>query len=137
MSRHPSTETFQMDLRSSPSQQNLDPSRSSSLRSQVRVEDMDQQSNNIKKPHKLDLYSIPVFLLEVIVLLGLAYLAAFIHFQYHHASYISGFYCDDTSFRQQFTNSNYTKYFSDKDLELATVVLLLAVPIVLVGTLSI
>lgn len=134
MSRHLSTETFQMDLRSSPSQQNLDPSRSSSLRSNQELE-MEPQRHN-EKPHKLDLYSIPVFLLEVIILLGLAYLAHFLHFQYKHEPLISGFYCDDTAYRQHFIESNFSKAFSDEKNELPSVALALVVPIVLVSTAS-
>lgn len=135
MSRHLSTETFQMDLRSSPSQQNLDQSRSSSLQSNNRCDEMDQQSNEINnRSHKLDLYSIPVFLLEVIILICLAYLAQFIHFQYQHDSMPAGFYCDDISYRQNRIEDKFIQIFSHKRDELTFVAGILVVPVVLVST---
>lgn len=134
MSRHLSTETFQMDLRSSPSQQNLDQSRSSSLQSNNRCHEMDQQSNEINdKQHKLDLYSIPVFLLEVIILIGLAYLAQFVHFQLQHDSMPAGFYCDDISYRKNRIEDKFTQIFSHRRDELTFVAGILVVPVVLVS----
>lgn len=136
MSRHPSTETFQMDLRSSP--QNLEPSRSSSIASHTDEMEQNRQQHNGRpsnndKSHKLDLYSIPVFLLEVLVLIGLAYFAQYVHFQYHHRPLLSGFYCDDISYRQQFVETKLTRMFSQQQNELTLVALLLVVPIVLVS----
>lgn len=134
MSRHPSTETFQMDLRSSP--QNLEPSRSSSIASHPDEMEPNRQHggpSNTDKSHKLDLYSIPVFLLEVLVLIGLAYFGHYVHFQYHHKPLLSGFYCDDISYRQQFVETKLTRVFSQPQNELTMVSLLLVVPIVLVS----
>lgn len=85
------------------------------------------------KQYKIDLYSIPVFLLEVIILLLLAYSAYYIHFQYKHEPLINGFYCDDISYRQQFAESTLTKKFILKSDELTVTALLLAVPIVVVS----
>lgn len=133
MPRHMPIEAFQMDhLRTSPSQQHLNPSRSSSIPSQR--EEIDQEpATNEARPHRLDLYSIPVFLLELLVLGGLAYSAYFIHFQYKHEPLISGFYCDDISLRQHFVESKIIQQFSRQDNELVIVVLFLAVPVVLVS----
>lgn len=126
-----------MDLRSSP--QNLEnPSRSSSIASQP--DEMEARNNagplGNDRSHKLDLYSIPVFLLEALVLIGLAYLGQYVHFQYNHKPLISGFYCDDISYRQQFVETKLTRLFSQPQNELTVVVLLLAIPIVLVSMLT-
>ena len=83
---------------------------------------------------KLDLYSIPVFILEVIILIGLAYSAHFIHFQYKHEPYLSGFYCDDISLRNEYTESKLTQQFTQPDNEIVVLALLLAVPIIVVCT---
>lgn len=140
MSRHLSTETFQMDIRSSPSQQHLDPlnSRSSSLRSQGEDDneigqDTDAPMMNQKK-HKLDLYSIPVFLLEVLILCALSYAAQFIHFQYHNDSFVDGFYCDDTTLRQHYKDDgSFVQLFNQKQNEATFVVIVAMVPIILVS----
>lgn len=95
-----------------------------------------RNSGQNDKSHKLDLYSIPVFLLEVLVLIGLAFLAHYIHFQYHYKPLISGFYCDDMSYRHQFVETKLTRIFSEEDNELTAIALILAVPIVLVSNFS-
>lgn len=118
-------------LRSSPSQQHLNPSRSSSVSQR---DELDQDQTN-ERPHKLDLYSIPVFLLEVVVLVGLAYLAHFVHFQAKFEPLISGFYCDDISLRQHFIETKFIQQFTRPDNEIVVLALLLAVPIVTVGCL--
>lgn len=141
MPRHLSGEAFQMDIRSSPSQQHLEPSRSSSLQSapdELDVDGATERGANLggsrrNRPHKLDLYSVPVFLLEVIVLAGLVYGAYYLHFQYDHKPLISGFYCDDISYRQQFLDRNLAQGFTRQDNELVVLSLLLAVPIVTVS----
>lgn len=154
MSRHINAvvpESFQMDLRSSPSQQHLNPSRSSSLDGSHDggANDLDgatggaghhhhrsgsQGNQNQLEPrnHKLDLYSIPVFLLELLVLCGLAYGAYYSHFQYKHSPMINGFYCDDTSYRQEYQETAWTKQFNGKEEELYVLLTLLAVPILLI-----
>lgn len=132
-----SIEALQMDhLRSAPSQQHLvNSSRSPSLNHQDDQEaddqSLEQQQQN--RPHKLDYYSIPVFLLEVIVLLGLTYSAYYIHFQYKHEPNVSGFYCDDTTLRQHFVQTNFVRSFIKEDNEIVVIGLLLAVPITLVS----
>lgn len=138
MPRHLPSEAYQMDhLRSSPSQQRLDPSRSSSL---SQPEDEDDGAGPIAspaglgRPHKLDLYSIPVFLLEVLVLCCLAAAAYYIHFQYHHEPLLSGFYCDEVALRHTFTEDKFIQQFSREDTEQVVLALLLAVPIVLVSS---
>lgn len=148
MPRHMSTEAYQMDLRTSTSQQQLNPSRSSSLESGqdeldgTGIEPMSTATglaggpygfDSKSRPHKVDLYSIPVFCLELIVLAGLAFAAYFIHFQYQHEPLISGFYCDDVAFRQQPIDSLVASQFSKLDNELTVVVLLIAIPIVIVS----
>lgn len=151
MPRHINTEAFQMDLRTSTSQQQLNPSRSSSLESgqdELDGAGIEPMGANLSAPglsggpyspdsksrsHKVDLYSIPVFCLEIIILAGLAFAAYFIHFQYQHEPLISGFYCDDVAFRQQPIDSLVATQFSKFDSELTVVVLLLAIPIVIVS----
>lgn len=87
-------------------------------------------------PHsssKLDLYSIPVFLLEVVILIGLAFAAHYIHFQHKHEPYLTGFYCDDISLRHEYHDSKLTEQFTRPDNELVILGLLLVVPIVMVS----
>jgi len=86
-----------------------------------------------QRAHKLDLYSIPVFLLESLLLAGLAYLAYFVHFQYKLKPMISGFYCDDSSLRQEFSETKLTKQFDHRDNEMTLIILLIVVPIVIVS----
>lgn len=136
-------------LRSSPSQQHLDPTSRSSSSSQQDHEDLEQEMVGIgsavglvggggerlagQRPHKLDLYSIPVFLLESLILSALGYAAYFLHFQYKLAPLLSGFYCDDISLRQSFSESKFTQQFIQPDNELTVLVLLIVVPIVVVS----
>lgn len=82
---------------------------------------------------KLDLYSIPVFILELGILIGLGFSAHYIHFQYKHEPYLSGFYCDDISLRNEYTESKLTEQFTRPDNELVVLALLLAVPIIVVS----
>lgn len=82
---------------------------------------------------KLDLYSVPVFVLELIILVGLAFAAHHIHFQYKHEPYLTGFYCDDISIRHEYRESKLAEQFSRPDNELVVLSLLLAVPIVVVS----
>lgn len=122
-------------LRSSPSQQHLNPSRSSSLPSQQ--DEMEQAEVSAltaqeRRPHKLDLYSIPVFLLELGVLVCLGLFAHFVHFQYKHEPNLSGFYCDDYTLRHNYVESKLLRQFTEADNELVVLALLLAVPIVLI-----
>lgn len=53
-----------------------------------------QQQYGANKQYKIDLYSVPVFVLEILILAGLAYAAFLIHFHYSvlHQPFISGFY---------------------------------------------
>lgn len=87
-----------------------------------------------QRPHKLDLYSIPVFLLECIILTALGYAAYFLHFQYKLEPLLSGFYCDDISLRQKFSENRLTQQFIESDRELTVLALLLAVPLAVVST---
>lgn len=125
-----------MDLRSSPSQQHLNPSRSSSLDSRdERANELDPPTTIESRSHKLDLYSIPVFLLEVIVLAGLAYAAYYIHFEYQHEPLISGFYCDDTSYRHNYDRSDAKlapQITGKQDIELTFLSMTLVLPVVVV-----
>lgn len=82
---------------------------------------------------KLDLYSIPVFLIELLILLGLAYAAHFIHFQHKPEPYLTGFYCDDIDFRHQYSESKLTEQFNKPDNELVLLAILLAAPILVVS----
>lgn len=82
---------------------------------------------------KLDLYSVPVFVLELLLLIGLAFAAHHIHFQYKHEPYLTGFYCDDISIRHEFHESKLTEQFEHSDNELVVLSLLLIVPIVVVS----
>lgn len=82
---------------------------------------------------KLDLYSLPVFLLEFIVLTGLTYSAHYLHFQYKPDPYLSGFYCDDINLRHEYTESKLTEQFNKPDNELVVLSLLMAVPIIVVS----
>lgn len=96
---------------------------------------MDQRTGN-EKSYRIDLYSIPVFLIELAVLAGLAYAAFILHFQFKPEPFVSGFYCDDTTYRQHYDSTRWTKKF-DRQLDLLTIVSLLAVaPILMVRTLS-
>lgn len=93
---------------------------------------MDQRASN-EKSYKIDLYSIPVFLVELAVLAGLAYVAYLFHFQYTPEPFISGFYCDDISYRQRYNPARYTKKF-DHQLDMLTIISLLAVaPVLMVS----
>lgn len=65
---------------------------------------------------------------------GLAYLAYYLHFEHEHEPYVSGFYCDETVYRQQLIETKFTKQFNNKDNELIVVVALWAIPIVIVST---
>ena len=82
---------------------------------------------------KLDLYSVPVFVLELVILVGLAFAAHHIHFQYKREPYLTGFYCDDISIRHEFRESTMVEQFSRPDNELVVLSLLLIVPIVVVS----
>lgn len=83
---------------------------------------------------KLDLYSVPVFVLELVILVGLAFTAHHIHFQYKHEPYLTGFYCDDISIRHEYRESKLAEQFSRPDNELVVLSLLLVVPIVVVSS---
>mgnify|MGYP003729643463 CR=1 FL=1 len=85
-----------------------------------------------ERSHKLDLYSIPVFFLELLVLTGLGYSAYYLHFQHNHDPFVSGFYCDDISYRQQYLESKLTQHFSKRHNEITIVILLLTVPLVFI-----
>lgn len=82
---------------------------------------------------KLDLYSIPVFLIETLILLVLTYSAYYLHFQYKPDPYLSGFYCDDISLRHEYSETKLTEQFNKPDNELVVLSLLLAVPIIVVS----
>jgi hypothetical protein len=90
-----------------------------------------------RQSDKLDLYSVPVFVLELIILVGLAFAAHHIHFQYKHEPYLTGFYCDDISIRHDFRESKLVEQFARPDNELVVLSLLLAVPIVVVSKTSV
>lgn len=112
-------------------------SRSSSLRSNNQDEQgrgETRATNGRQQTKHLDYYSIPVFLLECIVLCALAYLAYYLHFEHEHEPQISGFYCDEAAYRQQLIETKFTKQFSVRDNELVVVVALLAIPIVIVSS---
>lgn len=140
MSRHQSTETFHLDLRTPNSQQLPEASRSSSIDSQ-QEEAADQADGGQtmsarhvgQRSHRLDLYSVPVFLLELALLAGLAYSAYFVHFQLRYEPLVSGFYCDDVAYRQQYVESPFTKFLSNRNNEPVALALALAVPVVLVS----
>lgn len=85
------------------------------------------------QPDKLDLYSVPVFVLELIILIGLAFSAHYIHFQHKHEPYLTGFYCDDISLRHEYRESKLTEQFTRPDNELVVLSLLLVVPLVVVS----
>ena len=139
-------------LRTSPSQQHLDPTSRSSTSSQQDPDDLEADMSGPagmraetsgaelgpavgggRRAHKLDLYSIPVFLLECLAIAGLAYAAYFIHFQYKLKPLLSGFYCDDISLRQSFSENAYTKLFRRPDNELMMLGGLLVVPLMVVS----
>lgn len=86
-----------------------------------------------RRTHKVDLYSIPVFCLELIILVGLAFVAYSIHFEYQHEPLLSGFYCDDLSYRKQPLDTLITKQFTKTDNELTLTALAVVVPIVIVS----
>lgn len=88
---------------------------------------------DIHQSDKLDLYSVPVFVLELLLLIGLAFAAHHIHFQYKHEPYLTGFYCDDISIRHEFHESKLTEQFEHNDNELVVLSLLLVMPIVVVS----
>lgn len=136
-----------MDLRGSPAHENG--SRSSSMQSQpVEFEANDtvgrpsahlrpqldpavasELANQLRQPHKLDLYSLPVFCLELLILIGLAFSAYYIHFVHYIEPMVSGFYCDDINYRQRYQQSELTKQFQQPQNELTVLALLLATPI--------
>lgn len=87
-----------------------------------------------RRAHKVDLYSIPVFCLELIILAGLGFAAYYIHFEYPHEPLLSGFYCDDLSYQKQPLDTLITKQFSKIDNELTVSALVATVPIVIVST---
>lgn len=93
---------------------------------------MDQRTSN-EKSYKIDLYSIPVFLVELAVLSGLAYAAFVLHFQFKPEPFVTGFYCDDTAYRQYYDPTRWTKKF-DRQLDMLTIISMLAVaPILMVS----
>lgn len=85
------------------------------------------------RPHRLDLYSIPVFILEVFVLALLALSAYFIHNLYYLEPLVTGFYCDDKSYRNVFKESDLTKHLVHEQDELTVLGLLIAIPITFVS----
>lgn len=85
------------------------------------------------RSHRLDLYSVPVFILEALVLIALANGAYYLHYEYYIEPFVSGFYCDDISLRQKFAKSEFTTQFIQEENELIVLALLIAVPITLVS----
>lgn len=97
-SRHASNDTFHLDLHHSSSQPNLDPASSTpSPTRRNHANSSGGRNQNIK--YKLDYYSIPVFLLESIILGGLGYAAYYIHCVWDNKSNPGGFYCDDNNYK--------------------------------------
>lgn len=88
---------------------------------------------NESRPHSLDLYSVPVFILELLVLVGLGFAAYYLHYEYYIEPYLSGFYCDDITIRQQFAKSEFTRQFIQRENELVVLTLLIAVPVTIVS----
>lgn len=85
------------------------------------------------RPHRLDLYSVPVFILEVLVLAALAFVAYYLHYEYYIEPFVFGFYCDDSSLGHKFAKSEFTEQFIKHDHELTVLCLLIAVPITMVS----
>lgn len=93
------------------------------------------RTNSRDGTYKLDLYSIPVFILEVIILLSLGFTAFFIHCKFKHEPLVTGVYCDDTAYRQSFNQSKFTDLFIVKEEEFMFIICLLIIPIIMVSIL--
>lgn len=85
------------------------------------------------RPHRLDLYSVPVFIVESFVLAALAFIAYYLHYEYYIEPFVFGFYCDDNSLGQKFSKSEFTEQFIKQDHELTVLCLLIAVPVTMVS----
>lgn len=87
-----------------------------------------------QRPHALDLYSIPVFLLELVLLGALGVFAYMLHFEWRPAPFLSGIYCDDQELNHEFRASPFaSEQFLSRDKETMVLALLLAVPITVVS----
>lgn len=85
------------------------------------------------RPHRLDLYSVPVFILEVLVLSVLVLFAYFIHYLYYLEPLVTGFYCDDTALRNNFHETDLTKHLIQVQDQVIILALLIAIPITFVS----
>lgn len=130
-SRHASNDTFHLDLHSS-SQPNLDPA--SSTPSPTRQ----METSRGDRKYKLDYYSIPVFLLEVLALAGLGYGAYYFHYEVNLKPRITGFYCDDNDYKYQPPQDKFKlmKDFENGPTELQFILLSMLSPLAIVSFLS-
>lgn len=96
-------------------------------------DDPGERQNSRLGSYKLDLYSIPVFLLEVIILIGLGYSAYYLHLERQHEPLVSGFYCDDVAYRHRLIESNVIKRLTRKESELTLLIVVFTIPIVIVS----